>query len=168
MKLIAFTGRPRSGKDTAANYLAQNHGYAKRSFATPLKEAASILLDRPLWQVHGEDGFDREAILPEWGFSMRWFLQRVGTECLRQQIAEDFWLRRLENTLAPGGSYVITDCRFDNERDFIAMLGGTIIEIRRRTSIASEHVSEKGTHAHYSISNDGTLDELYEKVRRFA
>ncbi len=168
MRLIAFTGLSRSGKDTAAGYLIENFGYEKRAFATLLKQAAAILLNRPLSEVEGHHGFDREAVMPEWGFSMRWFLQRFGTECMRDQISKDFWLKHMEASLDHSGSYVITDCRFPNERDFIAMRGGTIVEIRRSTSTASEHVSDKGVHAHYAISNDGTFEELYTKIRRFA
>jgi hypothetical protein len=168
MRLIAFTGLPRSGKDTAAALLASTYGYEKRSFAAPLKEAAAILLNRPLSEVNGDNGFDREAVMPEWGFTMRWFLQRFGTECVREQIVQDFWLRRMVISLEPDGLYVITDCRFPNERNMVKQLGGIVVELRRAGTTQSGHPSDAGVHADYVISNDGTFDELYAKIRRFA
>ena len=90
MKLIGLTGLPRSGKDTFAQRLVLTHMYARRAFATPLKAAAAILLGHEVWEMEGQGGFDRDAILPEWGFSTREFLQKFGTECLRNQIRKDF------------------------------------------------------------------------------
>ncbi len=39
MAVIIIAGRARSGKDTAADYLAEKHGYAKYTFSSVLKEA---------------------------------------------------------------------------------------------------------------------------------
>ena len=40
MKLIGLTGKARSGKDTVANYLFNQHGYTRIAFADPVKLAA--------------------------------------------------------------------------------------------------------------------------------
>lgn len=161
MKLIAFTGLPRSGKDAAAGYLVDVYHYQRAAFATPLKEAAAILLGCPLSRAEGWQGYDREAVMPEWGFSMRWFLQRLGTECLRDQIAKDFWIKRMRNSLSPNGAYVVTDCRFPNEVDLIHELGGTIIEIVRPGLAASAHVSDAGVKADWQVWNGEGVKELY-------
>jgi hypothetical protein len=170
MKILGLTGLPRSGKDSIADYLcaiSNGHGYIRRSFAHPLKQAAAILLGREMWEMEGRHGFDREAILPEWGFNTRWFLQVFGTECLRNQVAQDFWIKCMRNSL-PSNPYtkvVITDVRFDNEAALVRELGGTVIEVRRPSvSSASNHVSDKGVVADSVILNTGTLQDLWAAV----
>ena len=164
MNVVGLTGLPRSGKDTAAQWFVR-HGYRRLGFADPLKEAAAVLLGRPLWQMHGEDGFDRETVLPEWGFSTRWFLQRLGTECLREQIRGDFWVQKMRNEIARFSSpVVITDVRFKNEVPLVRELGGIIIEIRRPGCTASGHVSDAGVETDYVILNSGTVADLYREI----
>lgn len=164
MRLVAFTGLPRSGKDTAAAYLMDRHAFYRRQFSTPLKQAAAVLLDRTVDEMEGANGFDREAILPEWGFSTRWFLQRLGTECMRDVIGPDFWLKRMRKTLSPIGRYVITDLRFQNEVSLVRDLGGRIIEIARPGVERSVHISDAGVEADWIIPNTGTIDELHTLV----
>lgn len=165
MKLIAFTGLPRSGKDTAAGYLADRYRYQRASFARPLKEAAAILLGCPLSHAEGWQGYDREAVMPEWGFSMRWFLQRLGTECMRDQIAKDFWIKRMRASLSRGADYVITDCRFQNEADLVRELGGVIVEIVRPGSVGSGHISDAGVKPDIQIWNGGAISDLNDSVQ---
>ena len=186
MKLIALTGLPRTGKDTMAQHLMDHYGYVRKSFADPLKVAASVLLNRPLSQCQGLDGFDREAVMPEWGFSMRWFLQRLGTECLRYQISADFWVTRmsLELTTLDGRvpdstsqeppselKVVITDCRFFNELLMVRNLGGTLIEIRRPGIVGSDHLSDKGlpeSAVDLVVTNKGSLVEFLTTIDNLA
>lgn len=183
MKLLALTGLPRSGKDTIADHLVKQHGYVRVAFADPLKEAAAILLNRSIDDCHGRHGYDREQMMPEWGFSMRWFLQIFGTECLRQQVHPDFWIKRMEILLTaevahrdeanlnPDFKVVITDCRFENEAAMIREKGGTIVEVRRNGLTGSQHVSDKGvtlTLDDLIVPNNGTLQELYALIDNLA
>jgi len=183
MKVIGLTGLPRSGKDTVGVYLADWHKFKRMSFAGPLKEAAAKLLNRPLCQMDGvnEDGspFDREAVLPEWGFTTRHFLQWLGTEGMRR-FDQEFWVKHLEIRLGehsrgiavPGGfkypnSVVVTDVRFQNEVDMIRKYGGVIIEVRRPGTAKSGHASDQGVQLGSQdvvIENDGTLPQFYEKL----
>ena len=172
VRLIGLTGLPRSGKDTFAAHLVENHHYVRRAFATPLKAAAAILLGREMWEMEGQHGFDRNAILPEWGFSTREFLQKFGTECLRNQIRQDFWIEHMRHELdmAYRGEYpvVITDVRFDNEAALVRALGGNIIEIRRAGLVGSNHASDKGVCPDAVVNNNGTMMELWEYADRYA
>lgn len=162
MKLIGLHGLPRSGKDTIASILHTEYGFRRISFADPLKEAAALCLGRPLNETHGI-GYDREQVMPEWGFSMRWFLQRFGTECLRDQIREDFWIQRaaieLDRTTAAG--VVFTDVRFPNEAEFIIRRGGCLVEVLRPEALAaSGHTSDQHIDCDLSVNNNGTLEDL--------
>jgi hypothetical protein len=163
MRLIAFTGLPRSGKDTAAAFLVERHSFRRLAFADPLKDAAAILLQRERWQMNGEYDFDREAVLPEWGFTTRDFLQRFGTEVMRDNFGQDFWLRHMRGRIGVG-DYVITDCRFPNEVSLVHDLGGTVVEIIRPGCVKSTHISDKGVKPDHYIYNDGTLEHLQDKI----
>lgn len=170
MKLIALTGLPRSGKDTIAEYLGRRYGYARLAFADPLKKAASVLLGRPLSEMEGADGFDREAVLPEWGFTTRWFLQVLGTECLREQVRPDFWVQRMRNTiqnqrvLGVSSRFVITDCRFPNEVEMVHSLSGVVVEVTRPGTVASVHRSDWGVTADITLANSGGVLDLHSAV----
>lgn len=164
MKLIALTGLPRSGKDTVAEHLVARHSFVRRAFATPLKAAAAILLGREVWEMEGQHGFDREAVLPEWGFTTRWFLQVFGTEAMRHQIRDDFWLVKMRNSLAGVERAVITDVRFPNEVELVHSLGGIVVEITRPGCVRSGHVSDKGVPADRTLANEGTVLDLHTHV----
>ena len=162
MNLIALTGLPRSGKDTLAGYL-QGHYFVRLAFADPIKDAAAILLRRERWEMNGEQGFDRDAVLPEWGFTTRDFLQRFGTEGMRNNFGQDFWLKHMRNRIGKGnykGNYVITDCRFENEAELVRELGGIIVEVIRPGCVKSSHVSDAGVTPDRYVYNDSTLEHL--------
>lgn len=157
--IIGLHGLPRSGKDSIANILIAC-GFTKRAFADPLKQAAAILLNRPLAECNGDGGFNREAILPEWGFSMRWFLQVLGTECLRAQVDDEFWVRRWAMGLNKDANTVVTDVRFENEAQAIRAQGGILIEVTRPGTVSNGHVSDKPVACDYHVANTGTLVDL--------
>jgi hypothetical protein len=166
MNLIAFTGLPRSGKDSAADWLCM-HAYQRMRFADPLKAAAAILLGRTVAECNGDNGFDREAVMPEWGFSVRHFLQVFGTEAMRNNFGFDFWIKHMRRRIdaaGPDARIVITDCRFDNEAQLVSELGGIVVEIRRPGLVPSAHVSDAGVKPDIVLDNDGTLPEFAEKV----
>ncbi|HXJ44350.1 MAG TPA: hypothetical protein VNH18_33995 [Bryobacteraceae bacterium] len=162
-RIIGLTGLPRCGKDTVASELAW-FGYTRAAFADPLKDAAAILLDRPRTEVNGELGFDREKVMPEWGFSMREFLQKFGTECLRRQIRDDFWIKRMEKTLQGLEQVVITDCRFPNEAALVKAQGGVIVRIERPGCVDNGHISNQRLPYDILLENSGSLEEFQEKI----
>jgi hypothetical protein len=163
MNLIAFSGLPRSGKDTAADWLCM-HGYTRMKFATPFKRAAAPLLGRTYEDIDGQNGFDRDAILPEWGFTTRDFLQRFGNEAMKGTFGEDFWVRHMLHTIAGLDRVVITDCRFENEAKMIRSLGGIVVGIDRPGLTASAHASDAGVVVDCVVTNDGTLPQFAEKI----
>lgn len=163
MKLIGLTGLPRSGKDTFAKHMIENYGYTKLAFATPLKQAAAVLLNREVWEMEGEQGFDREAMLPEWGFSTRHFLRYLGTEAMRNYQA-DFWIRRMRSAMAGKDKIVITDCRFENEVDLVHEFGGKVIQLYRPGCEASDHVSDLPVRSDMGLMNGGTLEDMERAI----
>lgn len=122
----------------------------------------------------------------------RWVLQNIGTDLMRNQFHEDCWVASLENKLRmQSDNIVISDCRFPNEIAAIRNAGGTIIKIERgfkpdwhidaQNAFSGMPYSERvkkrlktrvhfsewawyGSNIDYSISNNGTIDELYTQV----
>jgi len=173
MKLIGLAGKARCGKDTVADILGDEFVVVSYGFADPLKEAAAVLLHRSEQDIYGDFDFDREAILPEWGFSIRHFLQVLGTEGMRKLFGEEFWITRLGLELDTLKSdAVITDVRFENEAEFIRKRGGQIWHVYRPdpsglNDQAQAHASEAGVAMLLGdrvIKNTGTLKELEAKV----
>ena len=176
MKLIGITGKARSGKDTAASYLAHKHGLIRYSFATPMKAAIKAMLglsDRHM------DGDLKEAEIPWLGVSPRRIMQTLGTEWGRETIREDLWVvlaqrqwdqvsNPTEDTFHTG--MIVPDVRFEDEADFIRRNGGVVIHIKRDAAAQIEsHKSEAGVRVcagDLVIANNGTLADLYHVLRR--
>lgn len=135
-EIIGITGKKRSGKDTLANEFV-NLGYDLLSFAAPMKKMLQVILG------HIQDD-KKEEILPEFGVSYRHMAQTLGTEWGRNLISPDLWVKLLERQLRPGGKYVISDVRFNNEANFIRKFGGLLIHVERETGRVDTHSSESG------------------------
>lgn len=121
----------------------------------------------------------------------RLVLQLWGTEVGRQAFHTDIWIASLENKLRKSkGDIVITDCRFPNEVQAIKNAGGIVIRVKRGPEpdwyqlaewanrglfVPQERLAKLGIHAsetawvgsnfNATLENDGTLDELYAKIR---
>lgn len=193
MILLAMYGRARSGKDTAADYLAQQLGLCKYAFAEPLKTML-----KSVFGDHFHEG-DRSGICPETGKSYREMMQTLGTEWGREMMSEDVWINLVQKkwdwvkdgcpvetnlgvmkNMEMWGKPVIngmilSDLRFDSEAEWVRSQGGFIIEIVRDSVLvipsASSHVSEQGIHPEFVdlvINNVDTLDGLMDQLKNLA
>lgn len=182
MPLIGLMGIKKSGKDTCADYLVNNFGYQKKSFADPLKAACAELFLFNDQQLYGTQE-QKETPDPRWfGCSPRVVMQFVGTELLRNNLDKimpglgnnifthrfKLWYQE-ECYKNPNLCIVIADVRFQNEVDFIQSLGGRIIKIERpsvKTNDMHQSEMELQSITNYDdlIMNTGTLPEFYEKI----
>jgi len=181
MKLIALTGKAGVGKDTVGAILHRHHGFSTQSFAGPLKAALADLLEVPRSLFENREW--KEAPLPDLGVSPRRLAQTLGTEWGREMIHPDLWVklaaRRWESYKAraefaskqlgpnfPG--LVFTDCRFDNEADWVRSEGGIVIHVKRiNVAEVEAHKSEAGVFRaprDHVIINDGTIEDLKSEV----
>jgi len=125
-------------------------------------------------------------------FTPRYALQLLGTEVGRDVFHQDFWVIKLKKYINenPTQNFVITDVRFQNEIKYVHSAGGIVIEVQRGTiphwydlaaranrgdGKAEEFMLERsgvhesewrwlGGNIDHTITNDGTLDELKQKV----
>ncbi len=177
--LIGLNGSKGSGKGTVGEYLVENYGFTRLSFADKLKQSAGLLfgLDPVMWDEWKNDPditvVIKRVAVPLKEMSARYFLQRYGTESHRNVFGDDFWVDALLKDFDPfdGQNYVITDARFANELKRIRQLGGYNVSIRRRRDVSEDsHVSEAPPPPIYIdawIDNDGTFQRLYNQVDTF-
>lgn len=154
---ICIAGKMGSGKDTVADYLVENYGYEKKAFADDMR-----LFLEAYMRVNKEHK------------NYRKIMQTFGTDIVRNLVDEDFWLNRLlEQIKHP--MIVVSDARFINEVEGLKNKGFITLRIIsneiRREQIGIEHRSETELDTYnkwdYIIENNGSLEELYEKVNLF-
>ena len=125
--------------------------------------------------------------------TVRELLQKLGTEAMRDGLHTNVWVNALmadykprpnkavaEFLAAEGLSqsmnagqtelpnWIITDMRFPNEMEAIVEKDGITIRVVRPGTVTGTHPSETaldGHTMHYEIINDGTIEDLIEKVR---
>lgn len=165
MKLIGLTGKAGSGKDTAADYLVQNYGFVKYSFAGPLKEMLKVI------GVDCDNRDTKERKHPVFGVSPRRMAQTLGTEWMRECVSDNGWLlladQFIKNTLPEVPGIVISDVRFENEARFLRGKNGMIIHVVRDTAPVEGHASEAGvkfSDEDRCLMNDKTVPDLQRRL----
>lgn len=139
--IIGLTGKARSGKDTAAEYLAQ-YGFEHYWFSKPMKDACASIFG---WGDEHLYGDLKEVTDIRFGCSPRQALQTLGTEWGRDCIGEDLWIDIAKQKMLNAESIVISDVRFDNEARAIRDMGGVVVEIiRDDAQSVNAHSSEQG------------------------
>ena len=141
--IIGLCGFAGSGKGTLADILVENHNFRKISFATKLKDVASVMFgwDRDLLEgITDESRAWREEIDEYWSNELeqevtpRIVLQIFGTDCVRNNLHNNIWVSIVKKTLIdnPDVNWVIPDIRFPNEVNVIQQqLNGLVWWIRR-------------------------------------
>jgi hypothetical protein len=150
----------RTGKDSVAALL-EKFGYTRISFADPLRKMAldidpSISLvgapdaileafDGPKTIYYSElltsVGYERDKEVPDF----RRFLQRLGTEGVRDNFGENAWVNLFLDQVekAPADQkFVVPDVRFPNEARAIHALGGEVWRTLRPGYGGGTHPSE--------------------------
>lgn len=190
--LVGLAGPASSGKDASAKALLESGGWARVSFADPLKRALEALnpivvveSEEPAVAKHWPDAMllgedvvtDLQDILVRMGWEegkkikeVRRLAQVFGTECCRETFGNDCWVkiarRSVVEHLESGLRVVMTDVRFPEEANMIHELGGIVVRVVRPGVMPlNTHASESGLAGYDKILyNDGTLEDLHKKV----
>ena len=178
-KLIGIIGKKRTGKDTIGDYLVNNNGFIKYSFANPLKYGAMEIFGFTKEQVFGDS---KDVVDSNWGTTPRLILQIMGTELFQyeiqkyipefKEIGRNIWVKRFIQWYSQNNSQniVICDVRFKHEAESILALGGEIWKVTRDVANndndkhSSEVELEDITNIANIISNNSTFDSLYETI----
>ncbi len=175
--IIGLCGTAGAGKDTAADYLFEKHGFHCFAFADPLREMLFSLLEAcDIDHVWITERHLKEQPIPGLDVSYRQMAQTLGTEWARQLLGADFWLRTASLALGFAGPHgfapihdriVITDVRFPNEAAWITQHHGRIARITRPSAAVRPHLSETlvdQIDAWACIDNSGTVDQLHQQL----
>jgi hypothetical protein len=220
--VIGISGRLGSGKDTVGKiiqylqcynvgeitiddvinnpehewWLEEQSKFEIKKFAGKLKQIGSLLTGIPIEMFEDQD-FKKLNMNTEWGMTYREFLQRLGTEAMRDGLHTNVWVNALFADYYPSPNktleesfqeqfltgvseiyyklpnWIITDMRFPNEMEAVEFREGITIRVVRQDMHSLEamipaHASETAlddAKFDYTIENNGTLDELVEKVR---
>lgn len=181
MIVLGLTGAAGAGKDTVAEYLAEEHGFTRLAFADDLKDMLNTLnpVIAPsirLMDVRREAAPYAEPVLKRHFPEYRRLLQVLGTDCVRAR-ESNFWIAQLiakANKLPDDAKIVVTDCRFPNEvtaltrwannEDSIAFW--EVVRPGLPTPPGNVHSSESwaGRMGEATLDNSGTLPQLHAKV----
>lgn len=113
-------------------------------------------------------------------YTVRGFLQRLGTEAIRDTMHPNAWVNALFADFKCGSTdgdnwfcdnWIITDCRFPNEAQAIVDKGGIVIRVTRPgENLADAHPSETSLDNwkfDTVIENSGSIEDLRDKVAIF-
>lgn len=172
-------GNRNAGKSVIAKYLEDTHHFTARGFADPLYEQLAILNPwihtgvsitkaqheqyRALVWRFGVDYVKRNFV------EVRKWLQLLGTECGRDIHGQDCWVKIAEERSRGDYRTAFYDTRFANEVAWGRSLDSLFIYVwSDRETPQSDHRSEMQldywAEGDYTIENNGSLQELYDKV----
>ena len=175
-------------------WLEDESNWEIKKFAGKLKMIASILTGVP-FEYFEKSEYKQKKLPDEWNIrvpyrgdspwigdeetceipmTVRQFLQKLGTEGLRDGLHKNVWVNALFADFDEECNWIITDCRFLNEAEEIKRRGGILLKIDRHTKIFSDstyqHQSETEMSkivTDYQIVNEGSLQDLSDKVKEF-
>ncbi len=158
-----------------------------KKFAGKLKQIASLMTGISVEKFEDQD-FKKTNMSQEWNrqgmpITVREFLQRLGTDAIRDNLHDNAWVNSLmcdykAESIGKYGdvldypNWIITDTRFPNEAKAIKDKGGIVIRINRPPNIddiliwgdkSNRHISETALddwEFDEVIENDNGLDKL--------
>jgi hypothetical protein len=175
---IAISGKARSGKDLIASMfykvLTLNEYSAKiTAIANPMKQIVEIMfqgLDK--YNLYGPSENRSKTICDlYYDLTYRQALLDIGK--FGRAYNKDIWLHYLENDLNQSKDkivYIVSDCRFINEFEFLRKHNFYMIRIIRDNSEKIDDISETEQNEipnslfDVVIYNNSSLDDLYTEV----
>lgn len=180
--IIGINGYSGSGKDTIGTIIQElgpHQNWEIKKFAGKLKQIAEMLTGIDISMFEDQD-FKKTNLPDEWrvhGMPMtyREFLQKLGTDAMREGLHDDVWVNALMADYKPPkmdqynpSNWVITDVRFPNEARAIKKKEGMIIRVDRPgVKPINNHPSEIGLdhwNFDYKIANASDLLALKASV----
>lgn len=178
MVIIGLIGKKGVGKTEVDQYLQKKHNFKQIAFADALKETIQLWYpDLPEKYLHDPNLKESNVKFLD-GKTPRQIMQTIGTDLVRDHYDENLWVnvvKRKLSQLEPTDNVVISDIRFQNELDMLAELN-LIEKVLFFRIIRQNQNTKKDLHSTenqelvspliVNIYNDGSLEELFEKVEK--
>lgn len=216
VNLIGISGKKQSGKNTVADiiqYLTAfgkydtlqeflirkpggncNTKFSQVSFAHKLKKIASLLLGRPIEHFENEET-KNQLLQSEWDIktdrteevmTVRGFLQKLGTEAMRDNLHPNIWVNALFSDFKPirnkilkddseeyeynMPNWIVTDVRFPNEAEAILDREGLLLRVFRPGKLRvwyndSVNSDEEDHSGYYYVQR---LSENYTEITEYS
>lgn len=188
-RVLALSGWKGSGKDLTADFLRNELGFQKLSFASKLKDMVAEMYRIPRHSL--DDSVAKEAPLTQYpvigtdDFSIT-LQQRLDSElrsgywtpralCIlegsaKRAVHSNYWVARVaEIIMTTPFDYVISDLRYKSEADTLRLLIPELktVRIQRFDSVDTLDPSERDLDNYkfdYTLNNRKTVEELYNAI----
>ena len=189
--IIGLIGQKRVGKDTVASIIKDfENEYKCMALADPIKDIARIMFNFSEKQLYDAE---KDVIDTKWNIKPRQFFEQFGTDIMQFDIYKylptlensvpqrKFWVLSLLSKLSENDKVIITDIRGQHELEeilkfnpnakFIRIIRPHIIDTKEH--ITKEHITQQepdeisSEYITDTINNEGSLDDLKEKVKTF-
>jgi hypothetical protein len=177
--IVGICGKKNSGKNVVGNAIqGLSAGYTPEETEEMIERADQVNLNIDTnWQIKSFAGkvkiiagilanvdfsmFDdrefKDSVMSGWNMTGREFLQKIGTDCMRDNLDKDVWVKALmadytEQALDFGAGkeliltkpdWLITDMRFPNEAQAVKKYNGIVLKLLRHIDSEDAHPSEK-------------------------
>jgi hypothetical protein len=179
--IIGISGKIGSGKDTVGEIIQklcltnEAPNFEIKKFAGKLKAVGSLLTGIPI-EMFEDQEFKKTDLPSEWVYiengyaarnmTVRDFLQKLGTEAMRDNLHTNVWVNALfsdykaieripEKRMSIMPNWIITDMRFPNEMEAVVNRNGITIRVNRTPFRTTE--TELGK---LSVVNQPEVDKL--------
>lgn len=169
---FCISGFSGSGKGTVAKMMNESNEFTLVSFASALKDVVAWLFNFDREMIEGEtmeSRLWRESDDNEFNMKPRYLLQTIGTDVFKS-LDEMIWINAFFKNIK-NKKIIVTDARFLNELESLSKYNIRFINVknnRLETHRLETHRSEVEhlmfNKYDYIIHNDGTLDDLREKL----
>lgn len=174
-RLIGISGSNGSGKTFLANRLCDKGGYHHFTFASAIKRCASALFGVDCHRLDSTHPIDRKYKEDNDAFLSKHYGVEMSPRnaCIiiaslfRDHFSEDFWIKTLEYDLISKNidlavdPIIISDCRYENEVEFIKSNGGVMICI----TTDDDPFPPLYGHADILFKNDYTIETMDDFIK---
>jgi hypothetical protein len=168
--IVGISGYALSGKNTVAELIKAmqpEKNWQIKGFSHKLKQVASLLTGIPSGMFESQDF--KKLQLPGWNMDVRLFLQKLGTDAVRDGLHKDAWVNAMFCDYKEEDNWLIVDCRFPNEAEMVKAYGGKVIRIVRGEPV-NTHPSETALDHwdfDFIMHNSKDIDFLTKSVQAF-
>lgn len=144
--IIGINAKIGHGKDTVGQMIQELRPDSKweiKKWAAKLKQTATLLTGVPI-EMWEDQNFKKMSMTGDWGMTYREFLQKLGTDAMREGLHKEVWVNALMSDYIPiitqtnftydydhFPNWIITDTRFPNEANAVKQKGGICLKVVR-------------------------------------